>query len=97
MPVRRLPGVSQEYFAPKVPALEPRTAWSLHNACTSAAKEMPMPTRLPAIQAVGKLFGTSNDAALALPSYGRQRKLKCGPEIRSAQPVQRDWLPFINE
>jgi uncharacterized protein DUF932 len=64
MPVRLLPGVSQEYFEPKIPAFEPRTAWSLHNAFTAAAKEMPMPTRLPAIQAVGKLFGMSSETPL---------------------------------
>jgi hypothetical protein len=64
MPVRLLPGVSQEYFEPKIPAFEPRTAWSLHNALTAAAKEMPMPTRLPAIQAVGKLFGMSSEISL---------------------------------
>jgi uncharacterized protein DUF932 len=64
MPVRMLPTVSQEYFEPKIPAFEPRTAWSLHNAFTSAAKEMPMPTRLPAIQSVGKLFGMSSETPL---------------------------------
>src|SRR2546425_11379049 len=46
---------------PELLAFRPRTAWSLHNAFTGLAKEMPMPTRLPAIQAVGKLFGMSAD------------------------------------
>ena len=61
MPVRFLPDVSKSYFEPTLKAFEPRTAWSLHNAFTGLAKEMPMSTRLPAIQAVGKLFGMSSD------------------------------------
>ncbi len=35
--------------------------WSLHNAFTTVAKTMPMSTRLPAIQAVGKLFGMTTE------------------------------------
>jgi hypothetical protein len=62
MPVRFLPDVSKAYFEPQLPAFEPRSAWSLHNAFTGVAKEMPMTTRLPAIQAVGKLFGMSSEA-----------------------------------
>ena len=61
MPVRFLPDVSRSYFEPELPAFEARNAWSLHNAFTAVAKEMPMPTRLPAIQAVGKLFGMSSE------------------------------------
>ena len=61
MPVRFLPEVSRQYFEPALAEFEPRNAWSLHNAFTGAAKEMPMPTRMPAIQAVGKLFGMSNE------------------------------------
>ncbi len=61
MPLRFLPEVSRAYFEPEIPDFEPRNAWSLHNAFTAAAKEMPMSTRLPAIQAVGKLFGMSNE------------------------------------
>ena len=61
MPVRLLPDVSRAYFEPQLADFEPRNAWSLHNAFTGLAKEMPMPTRLPAIQAVGKLFGMSAD------------------------------------
>ena len=56
MPVRFLPEVSRSYF-------EPRNAWSLHNAFTASAKAMPLSTRLPAIQAVGKLFGMSSELA----------------------------------
>src|SRR5713226_2841681 len=63
MPVRLMPDVSKSYFEPQLPAFEPRTAWSLHNAFTGVAKEMPMTTRLPAIQAIGKLFGMSSDSA----------------------------------
>jgi len=61
MPVRFLPEVSQGYFAPELPEFEPRNAWSLHNAFTGAAKSMPITTRLPAIQALGKFFGMSAD------------------------------------
>lgn len=57
MPLRLLPEASRSYFDPQISAFEPRTAWSLHNAFTAAAKAMPMTTRLPAIQSVGKLFG----------------------------------------
>jgi uncharacterized protein DUF932 len=69
MPVRFLPEVSKKYFEPALGEFEPRNAWSLHNAFTGVAKEMPMPTRMPAIQAVGKLFGMSSDrnAPLLLP------------------------------
>ena len=62
MPVRFLPEVSQAYFQPDRPEFEPRTAWSLHNAFTGVAKAMPMPTRLPAIQELGRLFGMSADS-----------------------------------
>ncbi len=64
MPVRLLPEVSQAYFEPQVSEFEPRTAWSLHNAFTGVAKTMPISTRLPAIQELGRLFGMSaeNDA-----------------------------------
>lgn len=61
MPVRLLPAVSESYFEPKVADFEPRNARSLHNAFTTVAKEMPMSTRLPAIQAVGRLFGMSSE------------------------------------
>ncbi len=61
MPVRLLPDASQAYFEPQLPDFEPRTMWSLHNAFTTAAKVMPMSTRLPAIQSVGKMFGMSSE------------------------------------
>jgi len=61
MPVRLLPGASEAYFEPKLAEFEPRTMWSLHNSLTAVAKEMPMSTRLPAIQSVGKMFGMSSE------------------------------------
>ena len=61
MPLRLLPGASQAYFEPKLAEFEPRTMWSLHNALTAAAKEMPMSTRLPAIQSIDKMFGMSSE------------------------------------
>ena len=67
MPLRLLPAVSEGYFEPKQEAFEPRTAWSLHNAFTGVAKEMPLTTRLPAIQAIGKLFGMSSDVENVRP------------------------------
>ena len=61
MPLRFLPDVSKAYFEPDLAAFEARNAWSLHNAFTGIAKEMPMSTRLAAIQEVGKLFGMSTE------------------------------------
>lgn len=60
MPLRLLPDVAEAYFQPKLPDFAPRTAWSLHNAFTAAAKAMPISTRLPATQAIGRLFGMSS-------------------------------------
>jgi hypothetical protein len=71
MPLRFLPAVSRSYFEPALPEFAPRTAWSLHNAFTGAAKDMPLTTRLPAIQTVGKLFGMTaeeNAGARLLPA-----------------------------
>jgi len=70
MPVRFLPEVSQAYFEPQLEDFAPRNAWSLHNAFTGAAKEMPITTRLPAIQALGKFFGMSTEggASRLLPA-----------------------------
>jgi hypothetical protein len=63
MPVRFLPQVSETYFAPPFPEWAGRNAWSLHNAFTAAAKQMPMPTRLGATQELGRLFGMSEQAS----------------------------------
>jgi hypothetical protein len=71
MPLRLLPAVSRAYFDPVLPDFAPRTAWSLHNAFAGAAKDMPLTTRLPAIQTVGKLFGMTaeeNAGARLLPA-----------------------------
>ena len=40
-----LPTVHKGYFTPVYPAFEPRTLWSLHNAFTSAFKEVDKPVR----------------------------------------------------
>ena len=48
---------------PIVDEFRPRTAWSLHNAFTAVAKEMPITTRLPAIQELGRYFGMTNGAS----------------------------------
>lgn len=67
MPVRFLPEVSGEYFAPaekqRHPEFAPRTAWSLHNAFTEVAKGMPLTTRMDAVQQVGKFFGLVSKTA----------------------------------
>jgi len=56
LPIRLLPDASNLYFEPFVDEFKPRTAWSLHNAFTSVAKEMPHHERMPAIQELGKIF-----------------------------------------
>src|SRR5713226_7189820 len=63
LPVRFLPQVSEMYFAPPFQEWAGRNAWSLHNAFTSAAKQMPMSTRLGATQELGRVFGMSENAA----------------------------------
>lgn len=67
MPLRMLPAVSAAYFEPTTTQLEPRNAWSLHNAFTALAKDMPMSTRLGAIQDLGKLFGMASESRIAAP------------------------------
>lgn len=61
MPSRFLPVVSAEYFADEDKQrhqdFAPRTGWSLLNAFTEVAKQMPLTTRIKATQLVGKLFG----------------------------------------
>lgn len=61
LPVRLMPRVSRTYFTLPFPNGEAYTSWSLHNAFTLAAKEMPITTRIPAIQELGKFFGMSSD------------------------------------
>ncbi len=65
MPLRFLPEVAEAYFQPKLPDFAPRRAWSLHNAFTAAAKAMPISTRLPATQAIGRLLGMSSARNMA--------------------------------
>lgn len=57
LPIRLLPEASRLYFEPFVDEFRPRNAWSLHNAFTAVAKEMPITTRMPAIQELGRYFG----------------------------------------
>jgi len=60
LPIRLLPNASKLYFESFVDAFFcPRNAWSLHNAFTTVAKEMPITTRMPAIQELGRYFGMS--------------------------------------
>jgi hypothetical protein len=79
MPVRLLLDASRNYFDPTIEELQPRNAWSLHNAFTGAAKQMPMTTRLPTIQKVGRLFGlteTRNTRLEAgLPNHASSNEL----------------------
>lgn len=64
MPVRLFPEVSDVYFnefttsdEPKFAAFSERSAWSLLNAFTEVAKEMPLTTRIKATQLISKTFG----------------------------------------
>jgi Domain of unknown function (DUF932) len=64
MPVRFLPYVHEVYFKefvinpePKFSTFSDRNAWSLLNAFTEVAKQMPLTTRMVATQKVGKVFG----------------------------------------
>jgi hypothetical protein len=61
--IRLLPEASSIYFEPFVDEFRPRIAWSLHNAFTAVAKEMPITTRMPAIQELGRYFGMTNGAS----------------------------------
>lgn len=67
LPVRFLPQVSETYFAPPFQEWAGRNAWSLHNAFTSAAKQMPMSTRLGATQELGRVFGMSENTDARSP------------------------------
>jgi hypothetical protein len=60
LPIRLLPEASNLYFEPFVDEFRPRTAWSLHNTFTAVAKEMPITTRMPAIQELGRYFGMTS-------------------------------------
>lgn len=56
MPIRFFRDVAQEYFVPRHEDFSPRTAWSLLNAFTEVAKQMPMSTRIDATQEVSRYF-----------------------------------------
>ena len=64
LPIRHMPDVSTLYFEPSLDDFRPRNAWSLHNAFTFIAKEMPITTRVPAIQELGRYFGMSDEAPI---------------------------------
>ncbi len=36
---------------------QPRTLWAVHNACTRAARELPLNVKLQATTRLGRLFG----------------------------------------
>jgi hypothetical protein len=61
LPIRLLPEASKLYFEPFVDEFRPRNSWSLHNAFTAVAKQMPITTRIPAIQELGRYFGMTNE------------------------------------
>lgn len=61
MPLRLLPAVSRLYFHSELVQFKPRNAWSLHNAFTGVAQKMPLTTRLPAVQELGRLFGMTSE------------------------------------
>src|SRR5438552_10196127 len=63
-PIRLFREVSQAYFGPLAEGAG-CTRWILHNAFTVVAKEMPITTRMPAIQELGRYFGMSNEASAA--------------------------------
>lgn len=63
MPVRFLQAIHTVYFKefvsnpePKFAAFSDRTAWSLLNAFTEVAKDMPLTTRMDATQEIGVVF-----------------------------------------
>ncbi len=61
-PIRLFREVSQAYFGTLAQGAG-CTRWVLHNAFTVVAREMPITTRMPAIQELGRYFGMSNDAS----------------------------------
>jgi hypothetical protein len=62
MPGRFLPAVVKEYLEPRHEEFRSRTMWSLHNAFTEVAKQMPVTPRLRATQELGRLFGLKEAA-----------------------------------
>jgi hypothetical protein len=62
MPTRLLESVAVNYFEPPHAEFQPRTAWSLHNAFTEVAKELPLNVRMRATQELGSFFGMKTAA-----------------------------------
>ncbi len=60
MPHRYETEVYETYIRPPHVEFEARTQWSLHNAFTEVAKQMPVTTRMDATQEIGKFFGMIN-------------------------------------
>jgi len=56
LPLRLLLAAGEAYFNPRHAAFRPRTVWSLHNACTEVAKQVPLAARLAAIQELTRLL-----------------------------------------
>lgn len=55
MPLRFMPDVVKEWKEPRHAEFAPRTLWSLNNAFTEVQKQMPVSTRFPASQDLGRL------------------------------------------
>jgi len=62
--------------------VQTRTAWSLHNAFTAVAKEIPITTRMPAIQELGRYFGMTN---------GTSERRVTGPRVRTLGLSMPHW------
>ncbi len=59
LPLRFFDDVDRAYFRPETgwSDCQPRTLWAVHNACTRAARELPMNVKLRATTRLGRLFG----------------------------------------
>jgi hypothetical protein len=59
LPLRFFDDVDRAYFRPEAgwTDCQPRTLWAVHNACTRAARELPMNVKLQATTRLGRLFG----------------------------------------
>ncbi len=90
LPVRFLRQVSETYFSPPFQEWAGRNAWSLHNALTAAARQMPMTTRLLATQELGRLFGMS-ESGYAGPQATR-RLTQPKPKRRNDERLQAQSL-----
>jgi hypothetical protein len=82
MPLRFLPVVAREYFTPSHQDFAPRTAWSLSNAFTHAAKALPVGPRFRALHRLGRIFG-----ALLSATRRSDATTAFAPDAISAQSV----------